>query len=158
MKRIAVFAVMIGLVLVAGLAYRATDGAQAEPSILSEYPWGDVNCSGETDSRDALLILQAVAGLEVMAGCHHLADVNGDGVEDSVDAALILQFEAGLIDSLTPMPVCHPSYPTVCIPSPPPDLDCEDIEEFNFEVVGEDPHDFDPDGNGIGCETIVVVP
>lgn len=48
---------------------------------------------------------------------------------------------------------CDPSYPTVCIPSPPPDLDCGDITEENFTVTGSDPHGFDGDGNGIGCET-----
>lgn len=24
-------------------------------------------------------------------------------------------------------PGCDPAYPTVCIPSPPPDLDCKDV-------------------------------
>jgi endonuclease YncB( thermonuclease family) len=47
---------------------------------------------------------------------------------------------------------CHPSYPTVCIPPPPPDLDCGDIPYRNFRVVGSDPHRFDGDNNGIGCE------
>jgi micrococcal nuclease len=47
---------------------------------------------------------------------------------------------------------CHPSYPTVCIPPPPPDLDCADVTETNFEVVPPDPHGFDGDGDGIGCE------
>ncbi|MFN3331908.1 MAG: endonuclease/exonuclease/phosphatase family protein [Caldilinea sp.] len=47
---------------------------------------------------------------------------------------------------------CHPSYPTVCIPPPPPDLDCPNIQERRFPVVGSDPHWFDGDGDGIGCE------
>ncbi|WP_199305723.1 hypothetical protein [Pseudanabaena sp. FACHB-2040] len=48
---------------------------------------------------------------------------------------------------------CDPSYPGVCIPSPPPDLDCGDISHRNFRVVGSDPHRFDGDKDGIGCET-----
>lgn len=48
---------------------------------------------------------------------------------------------------------CHPSYPTVCIPPPPPDLDCAQVNASNFTVVGSDPHGFDGDGDGIGCET-----
>ena len=48
---------------------------------------------------------------------------------------------------------CDPSYPDVCIPPPPPDLDCSDIPYRNFRVVGRDPHHFDGDHNGIGCET-----
>ncbi len=48
---------------------------------------------------------------------------------------------------------CDPSYPTVCIPSPPPDLDCGDITFRNFPVLPPDPHRFDGDKDGIGCET-----
>ena len=48
---------------------------------------------------------------------------------------------------------CDPSYPGVCIPSAPPDLDCGDISERRFTVTGSDPHGFDRDGDGIGCES-----
>ena len=48
---------------------------------------------------------------------------------------------------------CDPSYPTVCIPPPPPDLDCSDIPYRNFVVLPPDPHGFDRDHDGIGCET-----
>ncbi|MEE9173455.1 MAG: thermonuclease family protein [Thermoplasmata archaeon] len=48
---------------------------------------------------------------------------------------------------------CDPAYPDVCIPSPPPDLDCGDIPYRNFRVFPPDPHHFDGDGDGIGCET-----
>jgi len=47
---------------------------------------------------------------------------------------------------------CDPAYPTVCIPPPPPDLDCADIPFRNFRVLPPDPHNFDGDHNGIGCE------
>ena len=48
---------------------------------------------------------------------------------------------------------CDPSYPTVCIPPPPPDLDCGDIPYRNFTVLPPDPHRFDADNDGIGCES-----
>ena len=48
---------------------------------------------------------------------------------------------------------CDPSYPTVCIPPPPPDLDCADIPYRHFEVLPPDPHGFDGDHDGVGCET-----
>jgi micrococcal nuclease len=48
---------------------------------------------------------------------------------------------------------CHPSYPTVCIPPPPPDLDCPDISYRRFQVLPPDPHNFDGDADGIGCES-----
>lgn len=47
---------------------------------------------------------------------------------------------------------CDPSYPTVCIPPPPPDLDCSDLSVSRFPVRGADPHGFDADHDGIGCE------
>ncbi|MBB3663102.1 micrococcal nuclease [Prauserella sediminis] len=34
----------------------------------------------------------------------------------------------------------------------PPDKDCGEIEESNFQVQEGDPHRFDDDGDGIGCE------
>jgi micrococcal nuclease len=48
---------------------------------------------------------------------------------------------------------CDASYPTVCIPPPPPDLDCADVRYSRFKVVGRDPHNFDGDHDGIGCES-----
>lgn len=57
----------------------------------------------------------------------------------------------------TPVPApsgaCRPAYPTVCIPPPPPDLDCRDIPYRRFAVLAPDPHHFDGDNNGIGCES-----
>ena len=47
---------------------------------------------------------------------------------------------------------CDPAYPDVCIKSPPPDLNCPDIKFTNFRVLSPDPHHFDGDGDGIGCE------
>jgi len=47
---------------------------------------------------------------------------------------------------------CDPSYPTVCIPPPPPDLDCRDVPYRNFPVRPPDPHHFDGGGDGHGCE------
>lgn len=55
--------------------------------------------------------------------------------------------------STTPLPLskCDPSYPTLCIPLNSPDLDCGEISQRNFPVVGSDPHGFDRDNDGIGC-------
>lgn len=48
---------------------------------------------------------------------------------------------------------CDPSYPDVCIPPAPPDLNCPDVNYRRFKVVGADPHGFDRDHDGIGCES-----
>ncbi len=47
---------------------------------------------------------------------------------------------------------CDSSYPDVCIPPAPPDLDCKDVSFRRFAVQPPDPHGFDGDGDGIGCE------
>ena len=49
-------------------------------------------------------------------------------------------------------PGCDASYPGVCIPPPPPDLDCAEVPYSGFAVRGPDPHGFDGDGDGVGCE------
>lgn len=59
--------------------------------------------------------------------------------------------------TMTPTPtrnpaLCAAEYPTVCIPPPPPDLNCGDIEFSNFAVLPPDRHQFDTDRDGIGCE------
>ena len=55
----------------------------------------------------------------------------------------------------TPIQVsnCDPAYPDVCIAPPPPDLNCGDIEHRRFMVLTPDPHRFDRDKDGIGCES-----
>jgi micrococcal nuclease len=52
---------------------------------------------------------------------------------------------------------CEPSYPDFCIPIGTPDLDCGDIDARRFRVLwnvaNPDPHRFDGDRDGIGCES-----
>jgi len=51
-------------------------------------------------------------------------------------------------------PTCDGSYPSVCIPPTPPDLDCDDLPHGGFQVLPPDPHNFDGrDRDGIGCES-----
>lgn len=68
---------------------------------------------------------------------------------------------AALVAPPTPTPTatprppnCDPSYPGpgVCIPPPPPKLNCDDVPYRNFRVLPPDPHDFDRDSDGWGCE------
>jgi micrococcal nuclease len=53
----------------------------------------------------------------------------------------------------TPQANCSPAYPDFCIPPPPPDLNCGDIGAKNFTVLSPDPHGFDGDNDGVGCES-----
>lgn len=47
---------------------------------------------------------------------------------------------------------CDTSYPEICITTYSAKLICADIPFRNFKVLLPDPHGFDSDGNGIGCE------
>lgn len=52
----------------------------------------------------------------------------------------------------TPEIECDPSYPDLCIEVGIPDLDCGQITARRFRVLQPDPHNFDGDYDGIGCE------
>ena len=75
-------------------------------------------------------------------GCE---DEGGDGSTDDVVEEEVEEEEEDTS--------CHSSYPDTCIPRPPPNLNCDDVDDTNFEVVGSDPHGFDNDDDGVGCET-----
>ncbi|MBK9712774.1 MAG: thermonuclease family protein [Kouleothrix sp.] len=51
-----------------------------------------------------------------------------------------------------PAASCDPPYPDACIPPAPPDLECADVPYRRFGVLAPDPHRFDRDRDGIGCE------
>lgn len=48
--------------------------------------------------------------------------------------------------------LCAAEYPTICVPPPPPDLNCGQIVHRNFLVLPPDRHNFDTDNDGVGCE------
>jgi micrococcal nuclease len=125
--------------------------------------------------------LGAGAGLTIFTGCGpdsatslHWCNVGGAVWNNDGDTAFLLDHNGNIVHSLPTMapttttpaaattlaPIsggggddCDPSYPDVCIPPPPPDLDCGDIQPRRFRVVGSDPHGFDGEGDGIGCES-----
>ncbi len=74
---------------------------------------------------------------------------------------MVMLLTTGTIMGLMPYQVqtfaqssnCDPSYPDVCIPPYPPDLNCRDVSYKNFAVLSPDPHGFDRDRDGIGCES-----
>ena len=100
------------------------------------------------ESIDEMLAREGLALAWLEDGQHRnvLLAVEGRANEDGRGCL------GGESDSLMPSGDCDPSYPTVCIPSPAPDLDCGDIQYRRFEVLPPDPHRFDGDGDGFGCE------
>jgi PKD domain len=96
-----------------------------------------------------------------------VADVGGQVASDSLEVT-VEEAEESPLEEQPPMvqeqeqmteempeeeTSCDSSYPNLCIPSPPPILACDDVEATNFEVQSPDPHGFDVDNDGIGCET-----
>ena len=60
---------------------------------------------------------------------------------------------AGPADPAPPAGNCDPSYPALCIPPGAADIDCPQIGANDFPVYPPDPHGFDGDGDGVGCES-----
>jgi hypothetical protein len=48
---------------------------------------------------------------------------------------------------------CDPSYPDVYASPHYPNLNCDDVPYGNIKVEGDDPHGFDREGDGVGCES-----
>ena len=71
----------------------------------------------------------------------------------TITPAIPIQEEQESVSVSSTQENCDESYPDVCIPPYPPDLDCGEIGYSNFSVVGDDPHGFDGDNDGIGCES-----
>jgi micrococcal nuclease len=72
-------------------------------------------------------------------------------------ASTAVPFVPPLVEPTSPLgggsSSCDPSYPDVCIAPPPPDLDCKDISYRNFRVLPPDPHNFDGNHDGYGCQS-----
>ena len=64
---------------------------------------------------------------------------------------------APILPVAPPPSSCEPSYPGICIPIGSADLDCGEIQwrrfDVSWNVPNPDPHGFDRDGDGIGCES-----
>ena len=136
---------------------------------------GDVTCNVGTtlqlgDSGDDVRCLQTRLD-QITPG----TDIVVDGTFGSDTDNLIRQFQtvnaltvdgvvgpetAGKLGIWDPVPAaqpligqgCEPAYPDFCVPPAPPDLDCGDIPGRRFTVLAPDPHGFDGDGNGVGCQ------
>ncbi len=94
-----------------------------------------------TENQESMEMMKEMMGSEMIVESEPVSQkVPAPGFEDVPE--MIVESQNG----------CDPAYPDVCIPPYPPDLDCGEIRYSNFRVVGEDPHGFDPDGDGIGCE------
>lgn len=79
---------------------------------------------------------------------------NGDGLWNACPAGGVTPSPTASATQETPAAGggnCDANYSGACIPPYPPDLDCTDAPQ-GFKVVGDDPHGFDADSDGLACE------
>jgi PKD repeat protein len=116
------------------------------------YSWdfgdGSVVESGDDETVDHTF---DVAGNYTVSAT--VTDSTGRTVSDSIVVAVHEREPPATEERM-----CDPSYPGLCIPSPPPNLDCDNISARNFRVLQPDPHRFDDDNDGIGCPTGINQP
>jgi hypothetical protein len=105
---------------------------------------------------------QKLSGTGAITGVGFFNPTHGEGgAPNGIELHPVVAFTAsscGSVPEPPPPPAgdCAASYPTVCIPLPPPHLKCTDIPYANFRVLWDvprpDPHHFDRDRDGVGCE------
>jgi Flp pilus assembly pilin Flp len=99
---------------------------------------------GQTITEYALLI--AASAVLLIVGMVFLGDKISDHFHKPVSPPGTLK---------PPTAQCDPNYAGACVPPPPPDLDCADLRALDLplpvRVVGKDPHNLDPDGDGLAC-------
>ena len=110
------------------------------------YSWDFGDGSVESDDDESVDHTFDVAGNYTVT--FTVTDSTGRTVSDSI-VVTVHEREPPATEER----MCDPSYPGLCIPPPPPDLDCDNISARNFRVLQPDPHMFDADNDGIGCPT-----
>lgn len=134
--------------------FACSDGTDNDSDAKTDYP-NDPGCTSASDTSETDTVAAATQ-------CSDLIDNDNDGKVDypnDPDCATSLGVtETGVTAPSTPAPPppaaggCDPAYPSVCIPPAPPDLDCGDVPYTNFVVLPPDPHNFDGNHDGVGCE------
>ncbi|MFN8591410.1 MAG: hypothetical protein U0031_08120 [Thermomicrobiales bacterium] len=130
----------------------AADCDPSYPDVCVPPPPPDLNCS------DIGFPVAVIHNAGEGATDPHKLDPDGDGVGCASLGGSSSTSSSSSSTSSSDVEDCDPSYPDVCLPPPPPDLNCIDIGEpinviHNATRGATDPHKLDPDGNGRGCES-----
>ena len=115
-------------------------------------------CGAPTTAFKRLSGTATITGVGFFTKAHGQEGAAPNGIELHPVVAFTAS-SCGSVPAPPPPPAgdCAASYPDVCIPPPPPHLKCTDIPYSNFRVLWDvprpDPHHFDRDRDGVGCET-----
>jgi PKD repeat protein len=107
--------------------------------------------SGNQTASDSLIVLVTEPEAEPEQQQQQEVPTDGQNVTGNGDESSSDDDSSSSDDDSSSSDDCDDSYPDVCIPPPPPVLECDDIDEEDFEVQGSDPHGFDSNGDGVGC-------
>lgn len=94
-----------------------------------------------------------VAHVEEFLSLQRQAREAGVGLWGACPMSKTVAPTSGAVSSAPALGNCDSSYPDFCISSPPPDLDCPDLAQENFTVRQPDPHGFDGNRDGVGCQS-----
>ena len=108
--------------------------------LLLEGGYATVFDSRDMEQHEQRLLDAEARAREAGAGLWTACETEAD--EDDTDAGATSSEDG-----------CDDAYPDVCIPPPPPNLNCGDIEYRDIRVLPPDPHGLDRDGDGVGCRS-----
>ena len=93
----------------------------------------------------------------ILAALALASDGDGRALDAAASWSALRPLDVALLPFVVGAPSrenCEPAYPTVCLPPPPPDLDCPEVLPLvNFPALPADPHHLDADKDGIACES-----
>lgn len=110
--------------------------------LLLEGGYAEVYDSGDMEQHEQRLLDAEARAREAGAGLWTACAGSTEGEDEPAEPT-----------GLASEGDCDAAYPDVCIPPPPPDLNCGDIEHRDISVLPPDPHDLDADGDGVGCRS-----
>ncbi len=169
---------VVGFTAAGAMAAPATNPVNTDPQVKAEQTSKEPVITTETitETEDIPFSKQTVETSTLPKGVDKLttAGVNGtrtityritktDGLQTAKDKINTNDTTApvdeitslGTYEAPTPPPAprnnCDPNY-SPCVPLVSYDLDCPDVG-FSVTVIGSDPHRFDREGDGYGCES-----
>lgn len=167
-----VTAVLGGAVISAAAAPANTDQLEVKPAVQEEAKTPTIEKKTITETTEVTFSKTTIEDANLERGKTNIRTAGVLGIK-TFTYELTLQdgkeIEKKLIkEELTTPPVsevtavgthiappprqnCDRNY-TPCVPNVSYDLDCPDIG-FSVEVIGSDPHGFDRDNDGYGCES-----